>query len=305
MAVPCSPVPEMSSIDRLIWGAGGPRYRRFLQAASVGGVSFVLLQLLIGTQQGFFPIPARDELIWDRVGDAIWTGAPIYYNAPRLTDSFVYAPPLAVVFGLVSWLPIELQHASFFVLKAGCLRIIAGSWMGAGLACWFPLIAYDLDGGNFNLFIAAAIVAAVLGRPRLAIWGALAKFAPMLAIDPREWRLAATTLLVAVAVTLPWLHLWPEWLGLLRDDAGRLDELGVQIQVAWPVRLVGAAALLVLVRTRWARALAATLAIPAFYWATTVVLIAPVAVYVRDRQTSFATAMGTTPAPLTPELVQA
>jgi len=35
-------------------------------------------------------------------------------------------------------------------------------------------------------------------------------------------------------------------------------------------------------RTTWARALAATIAIPAFYWGSVVVLIAPVAILMRD-----------------------
>ena len=74
------------------------RHRPLTIALSFGGVAFVILQLVIGAQANLFPIPGRDELIWDRVGDAIWTGAPVYYNAPRLTDSFVYAPPVAVAF---------------------------------------------------------------------------------------------------------------------------------------------------------------------------------------------------------------
>ena len=264
----------------------GRRYSPLTIALSFGGVAFVVLQLVIGAQAGIFPIPGRDELIWDRVGDALWTGAPVYYNAPRLTDSFVYAPPLAVVFGAVSWLPIDAQHALFFVLKVVSLRVIAGSWIGAGIACWFPLVAFDLGGGNFNLLVAAAIVAAVLGRPHLAIWAALAKVSPLLAIHPREWRPAIVTLLIAVVITLPWLHLWPEWLGLLAIDAGRTAELGPQIPIPWAVRLAGAAVLLVVVRTRWARALAAAVAIPAFYWVSLVILLAPAAVFVRERLTA-------------------
>ena len=267
-------------------GSGSRQYGTATIALSLGGVAFVIVQLVIGAQVGIFPVPGGDELIWDRVGDALWTGAPVYYNAPRLIDSFVYAPPLAVAFGLISWLPVLVQHWLFLVLRILALRVIAGSWIGAGIACWFPLVAFDLGGGNFNLLVAASIVAAVFRRPHIAVWGALAKFGPVLAMHRRDWRPALVTLLIAVTITLPWLYLWPQWFGLLIEDIGNPGLLGPQIPIPWVLRLALAAALLLSLRTRWARALAATLAIPAFYWASLVVLLAPVAVLVRDRQTS-------------------
>src|SRR5437868_5365370 len=195
-------------------------------------------RLIVGMKAGLFPIPGGDELIWDRVGDAVWSGAPIYYLAPNPTDSFWYAPPLAVLFATVSWLPLVLQHWLFTVLKIASLRLIAGSWVGAGIACWFPLVAFELGGGNFNLLIAAAIVLAVRGRPRLAVLGALAKFGPALAIDPRDWRKALPVAVVALAITLPWLHLWPEWVAHLVANLGL--PLGPQVPIPFSVRLVAA-----------------------------------------------------------------
>lgn len=253
----------------------------WLVALSLGGVAFTAVQLIVGMQAGLFPIPGGDELIWDRVGDAIWTGAPIYYNAPILTDSFWYAPPVAVVFGLLSWMPVVLQHILFTVLKIASLRVIGGSWIGAGVACWFPLVAFELGGGNFNLVIAAGIVAAVQRRPDLAVLGAFAKFGPGLALDPRDWRRAAAGAGVLVAVTIPWLHLWPEWASHLLANFGA--PLGPQIPISFPVRAIAGLGILVAFRTHWARALAATIAIPAFYWGSLVVLIAPVAILLRER----------------------
>lgn len=246
-----------------------------------GGIAFTLLQLVVGFQLGLFPIPSRDALIWDRVGDAIWTGVPIYYLAPVATDSFWYAPPIAVAFAAVSWLPIEAQALLLLVGRIAALRVIAGSWVGAGIACWFPLVAFDLGGGNINLLVAAAIVLAVDRRPQLAVWGALAKLGPALAIDPRDWRKVVPVALVALAITLPWLHLWPEYVNHLVGNIA--VPLGPQVPVPIWIRVAAALALLALVRTRWARALAATIAIPAFYWGSLVVLIAPVAVLIRDR----------------------
>ena len=262
---------------------GGSRQapRPALVALAFGGVAFTAIQLIVGTQAGLFPIPGSDEYVWDRVGDAIWTGAPIYYRAPNPIDSFWYTPPIAVLFGFLSWLPVVAQHWLFFVAKVISLRVIGGSWLGAGIACWFPLVAFELGGGNFNLIIAAAIVLAIHRKPSFAVIGALAKFGPGLAIDPRDWRRSAALLAVMLAISLPWLHLWPEWVAHLVANLGL--PLGYQIPIPLAVRLLAALLLLVAVRRTWARALAATIAIPAFYWGSLVVLIAPVAIVVRER----------------------
>jgi hypothetical protein len=257
-------------------------------ALSFGGVAFVVVQLIVGMKAGLFPIPGGDELIWDRVGDSVLTGTPIYYLAPNPTDSFWYAPPLAVLFATVSWLPVVLQHWLFTVLKIASLRLIAGSWVGAGIACWFPLVAFELGGGNFNLLIAAGIVLAIRGRPRLAVLGALAKLGPALAIDPRDWRKALPVALLSLAITLPWLHLWPEWIAHLVANVG--FPLGPQIPIPFSVRVIAAAALLLISRAGWSRALAATLAIPAFYWGSLVILIAPLAVWLRTPRPAIAVA---------------
>jgi hypothetical protein len=257
-------------------------------ALSFGGVAFVVVQLIVGMKAGLFPIPGGDELIWDRVGDSVLTGTPIYYLAPNPTDSFWYAPPLAVLFATVSWLPVVLQHWLFTVLKIASLRLIAGSWVGAGIACWFPLVAFELGGGNFNLLIAAGIVLAIRGRPRLAVLGALAKLGPALAIDPRDWRKALPVALLSLAITLPWLHLWPEWIAHLVANLG--FPLGPQIPIPFSVRVIAAAALLLISRAGWSRALAATLAIPAFYWGSLVILIAPLAVWLRTPRSAIAVA---------------
>jgi hypothetical protein len=270
-----------SNLSARVTRAAAGRPSPLVIGLAFGGVAFTLIQLIVGFQGGLFPIPSRDALIWDRVGDAIWTGAPIYFLAPVATDSFWYAPPIAVAFATLSWRPIEAQALVLLVGRIVALRVIAGSWVGAGIACWFPLVAFDLGGGNFNLLIAAAIVLAVDRRPQLAVWAALAKLGPALAIDPRDSRKVVPIALVALAITLPWLHLWPEYVNHLLGNIAM--PLGPQVPIPLWIRLAAAVALLALVRTRWARALAATIAIPAFYWGSLVVLIAPVAVLLRDR----------------------
>ena len=273
-----------STLSARLTRAAAGRPSPLVIGLAFGGIAFTVIQLVVGSQGGLFPIPSRDALIWDRVGDAIWTGAPIYFLAPVATDSFWYAPPIAVAFATLSWLPIEAQALLLLVARIVALRVIAGSWVGAGIACWFPLVAFDLGGGNFNLVIAAAIVLAVDRRPQLAVWGALAKLGPVLAIDPRDWRKVVPIALLAFVITIPWLHLWPEYVGHLFGNIAM--PLGPQIPVPLWIRLAAALALLALVRTRWARALAATIAIPAFYWGSLVVLIAPVAIAIRDHRRS-------------------
>ena len=265
---------------RLLGGERAAVPSRVRVALAAGGVAFTAIQLIVGTQMGIFPVPPGDELIWDRVGDAVWTGAPIYYNAPVLTDSFWYAPPIAVLFATVSWLPLLAQHVLFTVLRIASLRVIAGSWVGAGIACWFPLVAFELGGGNFNLLVAAGIVAAIGRRPELATIAAFAKFGPALALDSRDWRRVGAVAVALIAITIPWLHLWPEYATHLMGNLS--SQLGPQVPIPFALRLVVAFGLLLVVRTGWARALAATLAIPAFYWGSLVILIAPVAIALRD-----------------------
>jgi hypothetical protein len=168
----------------------------------------------------------------------------------------------------------------FVAVKIVSLRVIAGSWLGAGVAAWFPLVAFDLASGSFNLLMAAAIVAAARGRPELAVVAALAKFGPILAIDPRQWRSVLPIAVVAALITLPWLSLWPEWIGFLVAYAG--SALGPQLPIPMLLRWALALGLLAL-RRPWTRALAATIAIPAFYWGSLVILVAPVAVWFRQR----------------------
>jgi hypothetical protein len=128
------------------------------------------------------------------------------------------------------------------------------------------------------------------------VWAGLAKFGPLLAIDPRTWRRALPMAALAVAITLPWAHLWAQWISQLVQNIGA--SLGPQFPIGLWIRIPIALALLLAVRTRWARALAATIAIPAFYWASLVILLAPLFVYLRDRaQEAAAGAAGAAVAP--------
>ncbi len=243
---------------------------------SLSGYLVAVGILAWGFSTGHFSVPSGDALIWDRVGDDLRAGRDVYAFQPVLTDSFLYAPPWAVIFAALSWLPVVASYLGIVVLEVAALRYLAGSWIRVGWFCWWPFVAFELPSGNFNLIVAAAIVFAIRGEPRYAVLMALAKVAPALAIRPRDWRNALLALTVACLATLPWLWLWPDWAHQI-VSALNGPTIGPQIPIGLPVRLVAAVALL-FARRPWTTALAAVIATPAFYFGSLVLLLAPIAI---------------------------
>lgn len=257
-------------------GAGAHRIsldRRLAVALSAGGYALTAIILWWGFTSGKFSIPGGDALIWDRVGDAMRAGMPIYLQTPTLSDTFWYAPPWAVLFAAVSWLPVQVMAGGIIALEVASLRYVAGSWQRVGYLCWFPLVAFELPSSQFNLIIAAAIAAALRGDPRPAVVMAAAKLSPILAIDPRQWRQTVLVGVALVAITLPWFHLWATWVMHLVSSFGADLAPAATIDVPFFPRLAVAVALLLLVRKPWARGLAAIVALPSLYWVSAVALL--------------------------------
>jgi hypothetical protein len=247
--------------------------RLALFALSVTGYLVMAYIVWWGFSVGHFHAPGGDAAVWDRAGDQVRAGINPYERVvDNPTDSFWYAPPFAAVFAVTSILPPVGSWLLFCGLEIGALRYVAGSWRNVGIAGLFPLTAFELVSGNFNLVIAAGIVAAVRGRPELATWMSFAKLAPGLAASPADWRRVVVTIAVGLSVSLPVLWLWPLWIETMIAAYGQ--PLGMQIPVSFPVRLALAGGLLLLWRP-WSRALAAVIAIPAFYWGSVVLLLAP------------------------------
>jgi hypothetical protein len=250
------------------------RPREFaLVALSMGGVAWVLMQYVVGRQMGMFPIPGGDTMLWDRTGDFLRAGEPVYR---QVSEPFFYAPPVAVLLGALTWLPPAVLNLATTLIAIVSLRLIGGSWLAAGLVCWFPLTVFALVDGNVNLLIAASIVLAVRGDGRLAAMTALMKVSPAIVIRDRR---AVLVLAIAVAVTLPFLGLWPQWIGHMIGAFGHT--YGPMIPVPLFLRLAVAAPLLL--GRPWMRALGASIAIPGLYWGSLVVFVAPLAVWWRDR----------------------
>jgi hypothetical protein len=245
---------------------------RLAFALSAAGYAFTAILLYSLFAGGIFTYPGADAFVWDRVGDEVRAGISPYYFAGQTAQGFFYAPPWAILFAALSWLPIEVTGFAVILCEVAALRYIAGSWLRVGYLCWFPLVPFELAGSQWNIVIAAAIAAAMRGRPLGAVVTAAAKFSPALAIDPRQWRQVLVPAALLVAVTLPWWHLWPEWIDQLRVSYGRSIAI-TQVEIPLLPRAIVALALALTGRPVL-RGLAAIIAIPAIYWISPILLLA-------------------------------
>jgi hypothetical protein len=250
-----------------------------LLGVAFGGYVFTANILLLAMRAPVFTFGGDVTRIYNPVGDAFRAGAPIYAGGPSV-DPFFYAPPWALLFGLLSWLPIPVQYALVIAADFAGLRYMARSWTRAGLLCWLPLVPLTLNTGNINLLLGAAIYAGARGGTVLPTALGLAKLSPFITISPRNWRRSAVVVGLLFAPTLPWASLWLDWLEQLARYAGQ--SIGPQIPVPFVVRLPVAVAIL-FGRRPWTTALAGVVAIPAFYWESFVCLLAPLCLWLEQR----------------------
>jgi len=269
-----------------------------------GAFAFVTIEASVGGQW-FRTGPDLDAYL--RAGHDLLNGAPVYVGQIGEATNFPYAPPWAVIAAGLALLPPLVVQAVIIGLDLLAMRYVAGSWRGAGLILLWPLTAFELSAGNIDLLIAAAIVLAwsgaeggepaagtgtiarVLDRLRQVgplVFVALAKLAPALALPPARWRGAVVALVVCVVVTLPVLHLWPDWFAYL---ARQPSSIAISLPVGpWylrlPVALVLAALGSVVLRRPWLSALAVVVAMPSLYLSTTVILIAPIRLWMDGRR---------------------
>jgi hypothetical protein len=205
-----------------------------------------------------------------RAGDDFAAGRPVYVGEIGQLGAFSYAPPWVVLFGALSWVPDVLMAIAMLAFSLTAMRFVSGSWLWVGFILWYPVSAMVLHSGNIEFLIAAAIVLAARGHAGPLAFTGLAKVSPFLGIPRRGWREAALVIAVAVLVTLPWLHLWQEWVEyLLRQPT----TIYIHIGPPWYVRLPFALALL-LVRRPWASAMAVVVGMPSLWLGTLVILSA-------------------------------
>ena len=243
------------------------------------GWAFGVVTFLVLLADNHFEI-GGDLAAYLRAGDSLVAGEPVYVGEIGEFDVFSYAPPWAVLFGALSWVPDIVMQAGIMLLGLLSIRYVAGSWLWSGLVFLYPISVMVLFAGNIEFLIAASIILAAHGRAEPLTFMAMAKISPILAVPPRLWREAVMTLAVAFLVTLPWLHLWPEWIDYLLRQPASID---IHIGPPWYVRLPFALALL-LVRRPWAPALAVVVGMPSLWLGTLVILIAPIRLWFDGRR---------------------
>ena len=211
--------------------------------------------------------------VYDAAGDAFRNGHAVYTYA---YPPYFYAPPLTVLFGAVSWLPLQISYCIVTALNVAALKYLAGSWRRLGYLLWIVLVPFELALGNVNLLLAASMVAAVRSnRTALPAILTFAKFSPVLAVNPRLWRSFALWILIGIAITLPWLWLWPDWLAQMQR--AWQSPVGSLLPIPFLVRLVVGLAL-VATGTRLGRVTGAVIATPAFYLLSVVMVTAPISI---------------------------
>lgn len=274
-------------------------WRRYRGMLAIGGAAFCTAQLLLWWAQGAWP-PHNSIAFW-LAGRHLIEGVPVYGGDPVFL-AFRYAPPWVVLLAPLSLLDPIVFSVLLMLGQLAALRWVAGSWTTMGLLGWLPFVTRAIGTGNIDLLMSAVILAAMLrmrGSGAAGVLFAMAKFSPIIAVH--RWREAVVAGLVLVGITLPWLELWPAWWARQISTPSNL-EMWIPILPRIPVVI----ALLALgIRRPWARAAAAGLATPAFYFHSPVLLFPAVRLWWQARNDRPATGGSATapeaPSAATPE----
>ena len=255
---------------------------RTLTRVLLGGASLTGMGITIIAVGSLFPnglMEGSDLQAYIRAGTAIREGGHVYTTGIA-TGSFIYSPTWAVLFAPLSLLPGAFLQAAIMALDVLVLRYVLGSWISVGLIGFYPLTWFGLASGNIDILIAGAIVAAWKVSSVPLAFVTLAKVSPVLALDVRRIREFAVACLVLVAITIPWFGLWLEYGRFLVDQPA---VAGTVFPIPWFVRLP-IALLLLIPRRPWTSALAAVVAIPLWFLYTSLILIAPLRLYLDERR---------------------
>ena len=226
------------------------------------------------------------------------TGAPVDVHAywaanpddlypdpsnPLRQDAYLYSPAFEVLVGWGRHLPFEAFAA---IWRAILLAVFA--WLAGPLAApimFLPPVASEINAGNIQILLAAAIVVGFRGP---AGWTAGWAFVLLTKVSPgvgllwfalrRRWRdlaiaLGATAAIAAVTFAL-WPDRWLAWLNLL--VAGGSPPPLAPYYLPFLPRLAVAAAIVAIAAWRgwrWPVVVAAMLALPAFYFLSPSILV--------------------------------
>lgn len=237
--------------------------RLALDGLSIGGYVFGAYSLTFYRPDGWIVAPDLEAYL--RAGSDFLAGWPVYILHVGQAAAFSYSPPWVLIAAALTFLPPLVVQSAMALGSLAALRYVVGSWRAVGWTLWWPITTISLVSGNIDLFIAAAMVAAWRGRPELLALFGLAKIAPFLGLPIHAWRRSIVVVTLAVAVTVPWWHLWPEWIGYLFSQPGVPN---YAVPVPWWARLPFALGLVAL-RRPWASAAAVVVGMPFLYLFTT------------------------------------
>ena len=198
---------------------------------------------------------------------------PHPYNVPLGgLGSFLYSPPIALLFNLFGALPWWVFLWLWLAAMVGTVIWLGGRWTLALLA--FPPVALELYHGNIHLFLAAAIA---LGFAYPWTWSfilltkATSGVGLLWFVVRREWRQLAIAVGVTAAIAAVSFviapALWSEWIRFVSADVQGTPD-GTIVPVPLWARLIVAAAIVIWgARTnrQWTVAVAATVALPVLW----------------------------------------
>ena len=277
--LPRSGVPRMGALPV---PNGLARWTRpLLVGLAVGGAIMGIGSVLWAYALGMWP-PHDTSAYW-LAGRHILEGKAVYGGAAWYL-AFVYAPPLAILMAPLSLWHYNLLALLLVGLQLAALRYVTGSWRVTAILGWIPWVHSEFVAGNIDCLMAAAIYASVTERRGAGVGialFALAKVSPALVLiraSRRQWIEFAVTSAVLLAITVPTLHLWPDWIARL-ENRGPYEGF-----IPLLVRLPIAGALLIY-RRPWSVAAGAALATPVFY-TQSIVLLLPAARLLWDARRS-------------------
>ncbi|OGO53859.1 MAG: hypothetical protein A2V85_11380 [Chloroflexi bacterium RBG_16_72_14] len=273
-------LPVATPVARPVLRPGLARwYRPLIVGLAVGGAIFGVGSVLWGYALGMWP-PHDTSAFW-LAGRHLIEGTPVYGGGASWYLAFVYAPPDAVLMMLPGLLPYQVFSVALLILQVLALRYITGSWVATAMLGWIPWIHHEFVAGNVDCLMAAAIYASMRNQRgsgvAVAVF-AFAKFSPVLVLahaSRRQWIEVGLATVVLLALTLPVLHLWPEWIAKLSVKGEYAGILPLFVRVP-------TVAVLLLYRRPWTVAAAAALATPIFYTQSIVLLLPAVRLWWDD-----------------------
>jgi len=271
-------------------GARDARLTRLVRAALIVLLVLVSSLSLVRLAVVYPPfvdleIPLRAAERWMAGGDPYLASS--FLEPPGYTLPFLYAPPTLPFFAVLALFPrpvaVALWLAACIAAAVFATRRVGVPWRAVPFVLGWPPFAQALLGGNVQIFLFAALVAAFWRRADRA-WtpveanptttqrplrtGTLAAFVPamkistphtwvaMARLNPRAAAMGAGVAVAIVAVTLPLVgvDLWTEWLDQVRRalDPG-WSAGGHRIHPDLPLAITGAA---------WLGAVLACLVVP-------------------------------------------